>query len=122
MEYYKLVAEYYAQNKGPYLLGSTITYADFAVYQSWDNDTRIGTLPVSRTPFETWCGSREAGAGDVLIFNIVLPVVDPRRDHQPRQSNGAAPQHCCVYQGERAQGLKRNRRGAGISCREGLEL
>ncbi|KAJ1323216.1 glutathione transferase-like protein [Microdochium nivale] len=47
VEYYKLVAEYYAQNKGPYLLGSTITYADFAVYQSWDNDTRIGTLPSS---------------------------------------------------------------------------
>lgn len=41
------MAEYYAQNKGPYLLGDKITYADFAVYQSWDNDKRIGTLPVS---------------------------------------------------------------------------
>ncbi|KAJ1327372.1 glutathione transferase-like protein [Microdochium nivale] len=47
VEYYKLVAEYYSKNKGPYLLGDKITYADFAVYQSWDNDKRIGTLPSS---------------------------------------------------------------------------
>ncbi|KAH7027217.1 uncharacterized protein B0I36DRAFT_136462 [Microdochium trichocladiopsis] len=47
VEYYKLVAEYYAQSGGPYLLGDRITYADFAVFQSWDNDKRIGTLPAS---------------------------------------------------------------------------
>ncbi|KAJ6786110.1 hypothetical protein PWT90_02466 [Aphanocladium album] len=44
-EYYKIVAGYYAKHGGPYLLGQTITYADFAVYQSIDNDTKIGTLP-----------------------------------------------------------------------------
>ncbi|KAJ3499589.1 hypothetical protein NLG97_g205 [Lecanicillium saksenae] len=44
-EYYKVVAEYYAKNGGPYLLGNTITYADFALYQSIDNDSKIGTLP-----------------------------------------------------------------------------
>lgn len=45
-EYYKLVAQYYADSKGPFLLGDRITYADFAVYQSIDNDEKIGTLPV----------------------------------------------------------------------------
>lgn len=43
--YYAAVAKYYAENKGPYLLGDKITYADFAVYQSIDNDERIGALP-----------------------------------------------------------------------------
>lgn len=45
------MAEYYAQSQGPYLLGDRITYADFAVFQSWDNDKRIGTLPVRILPF-----------------------------------------------------------------------
>lgn len=45
--YYDVVAKYYSENKGPYLLGDKITYADFAVYQSIDNDERIGALPVS---------------------------------------------------------------------------
>lgn len=45
--YYAVVAKYYSDNKGPYLLGDKITYADFAVYQSIDNDERIGALPVS---------------------------------------------------------------------------
>ncbi|KAM0458903.1 hypothetical protein ACHAPV_005893 [Trichoderma viride] len=35
----------YAEIDGPYLLGDKITYADFAVYQSLDNDQRTGTLP-----------------------------------------------------------------------------
>lgn len=45
--YYAAVAKYYSENNGPYLLGDKITYADFAVYQSVDNDERIGALPVS---------------------------------------------------------------------------
>lgn len=45
--YYDLLAQYYVDVAGPYLLGDRITYADFAVYQSIDNDRRTGTLPVS---------------------------------------------------------------------------
>ena len=43
-KYYSLMDEYYTQNKGPYLLGDKITYADFAVYQSCDNDIRLGSI------------------------------------------------------------------------------
>lgn len=45
-EYYRLVAQYYSDFEGPYLLGDKITYVDFAIYQSIDNDRRTGTLPV----------------------------------------------------------------------------
>ncbi|OQE20378.1 hypothetical protein PENSTE_c013G05875 [Penicillium steckii] len=44
-EYYNLVAQYYSATQGPYLLGDKVTYVDFAVYQSIDNDRRTGTLP-----------------------------------------------------------------------------
>ncbi|KAL7947563.1 glutathione S-transferase [Trichoderma barbatum] len=44
-KYYDVLAQYYAETEGPYLLGDKITYADFAVYQSIDNDQRTGTLP-----------------------------------------------------------------------------
>lgn len=44
--YYSLVAQYYSDFEGPYLLGDKITYVDFAIYQSIDNDRRTGTLPV----------------------------------------------------------------------------
>ncbi|KAJ5590222.1 glutathione S-transferase [Penicillium hetheringtonii] len=44
-EYYNLVAQYYSATPGPYLLGDKVTYVDFAVYQSIDNDRRTGTLP-----------------------------------------------------------------------------
>ncbi|TFA98189.1 hypothetical protein CCMA1212_010002 [Trichoderma ghanense] len=44
-EYYNVISQYYSANNGPYLLGDKITYADFAVYQSIDNDERTGTLP-----------------------------------------------------------------------------
>ncbi|KAJ5988513.1 glutathione S-transferase [Penicillium waksmanii] len=44
-EYYSLVAQYYSDSEGPYLLGDKITYVDFAIYQSIDNDRRTGTLP-----------------------------------------------------------------------------
>ncbi|KAL4880769.1 glutathione S-transferase [Aspergillus karnatakaensis] len=46
-KYYNLVAQYYADTEGPYLLGDRITYVDFAIYQSIDNDRRTGTLPAS---------------------------------------------------------------------------
>lgn len=45
--YHDVLAKYYSDFTGPYLLGDKITYADFAVYQSLDNDKRTGTLPVS---------------------------------------------------------------------------
>lgn len=45
-EYYNLIAQYYADSEGPYLLGDKVTYVDFAIYQSIDNDRRTGTLPV----------------------------------------------------------------------------
>ncbi|KAL3475777.1 glutathione S-transferase [Aspergillus californicus] len=44
-DYYNVIAQYYADRPGPYLLGEKITYADFAVYQSIDNERRTGTLP-----------------------------------------------------------------------------
>lgn len=45
-KYYSVIAQYYNDHAGPYLLGDKVTYADFAVYQSIDNDERTGTLPV----------------------------------------------------------------------------
>ncbi|KAK7428426.1 hypothetical protein QQZ08_005045 [Neonectria magnoliae] len=44
-KYYDVLDHYYSKTNGPFLLGDTITYADFAVYQSIDNDERIKTLP-----------------------------------------------------------------------------
>lgn len=44
--YYELIGKYYADREGPYLLGNEVSYADFAVYMSIDNDARTGTLPV----------------------------------------------------------------------------
>ncbi|KAF5530779.1 glutathione S-transferase P 10 [Fusarium mexicanum] len=43
--YYELLGQYYAEREGPYLLGDTVSYADFAVYVSIDNDIRTKTLP-----------------------------------------------------------------------------
>lgn len=45
-KYYTVLGQYYSERPGPYLLGEKVTYADFAVYQSIDNDRRTGTLPV----------------------------------------------------------------------------
>ncbi|KAG0157140.1 Glutathione S-transferase/chloride channel, C-terminal [Penicillium digitatum] len=58
--YYDLLAKY--DFDGPYLLGDKVTYADFAVYQSIDNDMRTGTIPDTLPPaltklveaFEVW--------------------------------------------------------------------
>ncbi|KAH6984729.1 glutathione S-transferase [Ilyonectria sp. MPI-CAGE-AT-0026] len=49
-KYYALLEKYYSETEGPYLLGDKITYADFAVYQSIDNDERIKTLPAKLPP------------------------------------------------------------------------
>ncbi|KAJ6178813.1 hypothetical protein N7519_009274, partial [Penicillium mononematosum] len=40
--YYSLLEGFYAQHDGPYLFGERITYADFAIYQSIHNNTKIG--------------------------------------------------------------------------------
>ncbi|CBF70338.1 protein gstB [Aspergillus nidulans FGSC A4] len=44
-KYYRILGQYYSERPGPYLLGEKITYVDFAVYQSIDNERRTGTLP-----------------------------------------------------------------------------
>lgn len=44
-QYYALMGKYYAEFKGPYLLGGKISYTDFAVFQSIDNERRTKTLP-----------------------------------------------------------------------------
>ncbi|RAO64956.1 uncharacterized protein BHQ10_000968 [Talaromyces amestolkiae] len=44
-KYYKIIAHYYSQRGGPFLLGDRVTYTDFAVYQSIENDQKTGTLP-----------------------------------------------------------------------------
>ncbi|RSL43075.1 hypothetical protein CEP53_011880 [Fusarium sp. AF-6] len=46
-QYYDLIARFYADREGPYLLGDVVSYADFAVYVSIDNDARTGTLPAA---------------------------------------------------------------------------
>lgn len=46
--YYTVLSQYYSDRGGPFLLGDRITYADFAVFQSIDNDEKIGTLPVRK--------------------------------------------------------------------------
>ncbi|CEI62384.1 unnamed protein product [Fusarium venenatum] len=44
-KYYDLLEKYYSEREGPYLLGDEVSYADFAVYMSIDNDTRTKTIP-----------------------------------------------------------------------------
>ncbi|KAL4794759.1 glutathione S-transferase [Aspergillus venezuelensis] len=44
-KYYKVIGQYYSETAGPYLLGDKATYADFAIYQSIDNERRTKTLP-----------------------------------------------------------------------------
>ncbi|KAL4863889.1 hypothetical protein BDV12DRAFT_176968 [Aspergillus spectabilis] len=46
-KYYDLIAQYYSDREGPYLLGDKVTYVDFAIYQSIDNERRTGTLPAT---------------------------------------------------------------------------
>ncbi|OQD74009.1 hypothetical protein PENDEC_c012G00890 [Penicillium decumbens] len=45
-KYYSILGQYYSDHDGPYLLGDKVTYADFAVYQSIDNDERTGNSSV----------------------------------------------------------------------------
>ncbi|KAI5455891.1 glutathione S-transferase [Mariannaea sp. PMI_226] len=46
-KHYQILDDYYSERSGPYLLGNKITYANYAVYQSIDNDQRTGTLPAT---------------------------------------------------------------------------
>lgn len=46
-KYHDVLEKYYSEREGPYLLGDEVSYADFAVYMSIDNDTRTKTIPVS---------------------------------------------------------------------------
>ncbi|KAF5657684.1 glutathione s-transferase p 10 [Fusarium heterosporum] len=48
-KYYDLIAQYYSDREGPYLLGDQVSYIDFAVYMSIDNDIRTKTSP-SKVP------------------------------------------------------------------------
>jgi hypothetical protein len=57
-EYYNLVGQYYSEREGPYLLGDKVTYVDFAVFQSIDNDRRTGTLPVRAILLNCFRGRR----------------------------------------------------------------
>ncbi|KAL2669960.1 hypothetical protein Neosp_015126 [[Neocosmospora] mangrovei] len=68
-QYYDLIASFYADREGPYLLGDAVSYADFAVYVSIDNDARTGTLPAtlpaSLARFQTAFDARPNIAGYV---------------------------------------------------------
>lgn len=87
----------YAEIDGPYLLGDKITYADFAVYQSLDNDQRTGTLSV-RT---------------IMGYDLVnmLSLTSPQTGksvylyHKVQRDIRTAPEHCTAYQGELAKAL-----------------
>ncbi|KAH8807095.1 putative glutathione S-transferase [Xylogone sp. PMI_703] len=46
-DFYDVLSQYYSECGGPFLLGSRVTYADFAVYQSIDNNEKTGTLPIT---------------------------------------------------------------------------
>lgn len=68
-----MISQYYSDVDGPYLLGNKITYADFAVYQSIDNDKRIGTAPVSGSAFIRSLNLL------LTIFALVDPAVSSRK-------------------------------------------
>ncbi|RFU31748.1 hypothetical protein B7463_g4588, partial [Scytalidium lignicola] len=46
-EFYDVLSKYYSERSGPFLLGDKVTYTDFAVYQSIDNNEKTGTLPAT---------------------------------------------------------------------------
>lgn len=46
-QFWALVGTHYDRTPGPFLLGDKITYADFAVYQAYADDTATKTIPVS---------------------------------------------------------------------------
>ncbi|KAM0378845.1 hypothetical protein ACHAPY_006565 [Fusarium culmorum] len=50
-KYHDVLEKYYCEREGPYLLGDEVSYADFAVYMSIDNDTRTKSIPVSYSKF-----------------------------------------------------------------------
>ncbi|KAI9934526.1 hypothetical protein ASPWEDRAFT_117442 [Aspergillus wentii DTO 134E9] len=49
--FYKNIDHYYSKDKsGPYLLGNTVSYADFAVFQAIDNDITTGGIAQDALP------------------------------------------------------------------------
>ncbi|KIW12687.1 hypothetical protein PV08_09965 [Exophiala spinifera] len=44
-EFYRIFDSYYSKTDGPYLLGNTVSYVDFAVFQVLDNDAAVGAEP-----------------------------------------------------------------------------
>lgn len=95
--YYDTIAQYYAEIDGPYLLGDKITYADFAVYQSIDNDQRTGTLPVSihmSPDLATALSLTSSPTGEPLYFY-----------HKVQRDFRTAPEHCTIHQREPAKAL-----------------
>ncbi|KAF5620795.1 tol [Fusarium sp. NRRL 52700] len=100
-KYYDLIAKYYSDREGPYLLGDEVSYADFAIYQSIDNDTRTKTIP-SKIPdvllkfkevFEARpniadCATQQPHLICLLTFSpTVFHAINPRIVKQPK-SNG----------------------------------
>ncbi|EXJ75239.1 uncharacterized protein A1O5_01935 [Cladophialophora psammophila CBS 110553] len=45
--FYAIWDKFYSKNSGPYLLGNTVTYADFVIFQALDNDEVLGWAPAS---------------------------------------------------------------------------
>lgn len=62
--YYRVLSQYYSDCGGPFLLGDRISYADFVVFQSIDNDEKIGTLPVR----ENICSEQHAFSAKFAAF------------------------------------------------------
>lgn len=84
-QYYNVLGQYYNDRGGPYLLGDKVSYADFAVYQSIDNDARTGTLPVCLSMnFHTFSYSR------LLLLLVHPPGVAPQVQRDLR----TAAQYC----------------------------
>jgi glutathione S-transferase len=73
--YYRVLSQYYSDCGGPFLLGDRITYADFVVFQSIDNDEKIGTLPVCENNI---CSEQHAFSANFSAF---------RRTYQQRWRN-----------------------------------
>ncbi|KAH8822040.1 putative glutathione S-transferase [Xylogone sp. PMI_703] len=46
-EFYNVISKYYSEHGGPFLLGDKVTYTDFAIYQSIDNNEKTGAQPAT---------------------------------------------------------------------------
>jgi glutathione S-transferase len=73
-QYYNILSRYYSQHGGPFLLGDRVSYADFAVYQSLDNDEKTGTLPVcDHCTLDGTVASLTQSAGNPTQCNCIIP-------------------------------------------------